>query len=389
MGDGPRPFSSVWLQHPTPPTEPPRRFPRDASRRLLRFARYLPGERVLSVLMVVLLILVSLGLGGPNGENQTARDESGSGEALANAPSLRFADPLPTQEPAISTESLAMADEAEQPRQAPSLNLVPPEEQTNTAGGLLPEHRLLTYYGFPGNDQMGILGEYDKDELLELLQETAAAYENADPSRPVLIGFEVIASVAQGEPQADGSYLMDTPSSVLDEYAEFTAENDILLFLDVQFGTRTVEEELEPLRPWLTQEHVHLALDPEFAVRDGQTPGLDIGQIDGEDVTFAQNWLVDLAEEHDLPPKVLIVHQFTLGMIENKDVIEPVKGVQLIIDSDGWGAPENKRVTYATTNSNHPIEFDGIKLFYQQDVPLMTPEEVLQLDPIPDLVIYQ
>ncbi|MGI8482942.1 MAG: hypothetical protein ACR2OU_01610, partial [Thermomicrobiales bacterium] len=30
-----------------------------------------------------------------------------------------------------------------------------------TASGLLPDNRLLLYYGFPGNDRMGILGEYE------------------------------------------------------------------------------------------------------------------------------------------------------------------------------------------------------------------------------------
>jgi hypothetical protein len=36
-----------------------------------------------------------------------------------------------------------------------------------------------------------------------------------------------------------------------------------------------------------------------------------------------------------------------------------------------------------------PIEYHGVKLFYKQDVPLMTAEEILDLDPVPDLVIYQ
>src|SRR5699024_5755674 len=142
-----------------------------------------------------------------------------------------------------------------------------------------------------GDPNMGILGEYEMDRLLELLREQAAEYEAVDPSRPVRIGFEVIASVAQQEPQNDGSWLLDAPSSLLDTYADFAEENDILLFFDAQIGRRTVSTEVEGLRPWLERPHVHLALDPEFGMRKGQVPGDHIGQIDGADVTWTQQYL--------------------------------------------------------------------------------------------------
>src|SRR5690242_12328852 len=55
---------------------------------------------------------------------------------------------------------------------------------------LLPRYRLLSYYGFPTNDRMGILGAYDPDTLLAKLQDQAAAYQDADPSRPIMPVFE-------------------------------------------------------------------------------------------------------------------------------------------------------------------------------------------------------
>lgn len=203
------------------------------------------------------------------------------------------------------------------------------------------------------------------------------------------IAFEVIASVAQQEPQADGSYLLDAPSALLDEYTEFTAENDILLFFDLQIGRRTVQTEVEGLQRWLQNEHVHLALDPEFAMAEGEIPGTHIGSVKAEDITWTQNYLAELTSSLGLPPKVLVVHQFTESMITEKDQLAPVGGVQLVIEFDGWGTPDLKRTGYAATITQMPVEYNGIKLFYGQDQPLMTPQDVLDLSPIPDLIIYQ
>ena len=38
---------------------------------------------------------------------------------------------------------------------------------------------------------------------------------------------------------------------------------------------------------------------------------------------------------------------------------------------------------------DEPVEFGGVKLFYRQDVPMMTAQEILALVPAPDVIIYQ
>jgi hypothetical protein len=362
---------------------------------LLTIAPRLPAERTLSMIVVIVLVLGSFWFAAPRGAavDDLPLDELAFNEATA-VPTLEYEDVEAPPAPTVSTDSLTIVDSGktkatETPASPPSLNLPQQPAEANTPGGIFPHNRVLTFYGFPGNDQMGILGQYQPEDLLERMREQAAEYEEADPTRPVLIAMEVIASVAQAEPQADGSYLLDASAEILDQYTEFAEENDILLIFDVQIGYRTVEAEVEGLRPWLEKPFVHLAIDPEFAMRDGQIPGDHIGQIDGADVTWAQNYLVDLTTELGIPPKFLIVHQFLESMIENKDTIEMVKGVQLVIDSDGFGPPSDKRNTYGVTNSANPIEYNGVKLFYDQDKPLMTPNEVLALDPVPDLIIYQ
>lgn len=396
MAEGPKPFSSEWITAPPQEPEPPHLFSDRIRIAISAVAAKLPGERSLSIWVVLIMVLGSLWMAGPQG--QAHLDELAALQVDATpTPVIDWQrEGAGSSSASISKESLDVAEDPGSLETAqaspPQLQLEPAqttESATLTPDGLLPEYRILTFYGFPGDANMGILGEYDKETLLEQLREQAAAYEAADPSRPVLIGMEVIASVAQKEAQPDGSYLLDTPSEVLDEYAAFTAENDILLFLDVQIGRRTVQAEVEGLRPWLELPHVHLALDPEFAMREGELPGEHIGQIDATDIAFSQQYLANLSAEMGIPPKVLIVHQFIESMIENKDQVTPVAGVQLVIDSDGWGTPDDKRATYDAVIGCCPIEFDGVKLFYQQDVPLMTPEEVLGLDPVPDVIIYQ
>ena len=393
MAGRPKPFSSDWITAPRPEPRPPRLFPDRVRATITAVARRLPDERPMAIWVVLVLAIGSLIFANPQRQaqlNQLAMLEQGA----TPTPVIDWG----TQETgssaaSISTEQLDVADESESVEPTPpqlQLGLEEtPQAEPLTPDGLLPEHRILTFYGFPDNENMGILGQYDKQRVLELLREQAAAYEAADPSRPVLIAFEVIASVAQKEPQADGSYLLDTPSAVLDEYAAFAEANDILLVLDVQIGRRTVQAEIEGLRPWLEKPFVHLALDPEFAIREGEIPGEHIGQIDATDIALTQRYLVDLTTELGLPPKVLIVYQFHYTVIENKGQVEPMPGVQLVIDADGWGTPAEKRATYDVVIGQQPIEFHGLKLFYQQDVPLMTPEEVVDLEPSPDLIIYQ
>ncbi|MGI9254591.1 MAG: hypothetical protein ACR2J8_12650, partial [Thermomicrobiales bacterium] len=82
--------------------------------------------------------------------------------------------------------------------------------QTVAMGGLLPANRILAYYGHPHDENMGILGEYELADLLATLREEAARYETADPARPVIPAFEVIATVAQNWPTESGHFLLDT-----------------------------------------------------------------------------------------------------------------------------------------------------------------------------------
>jgi hypothetical protein len=86
---------------------------------------------------------------------------------------------------------------------------------------------------------------------------------------------------------------------------------------------------------------------------------------------------------------MLLVHQFNWYTIPDKEDVGIVPGVQLVMECDGFGTPEEKLETYGVIITQSQIEYNGFKLFYEQDNPLMAPAEVLALDPVPDIVIYQ
>jgi len=388
--EGPTPFSSAWVRSPARPAAVRPRFVLPA---------WVPSERTLAGSLVLALVLVVALIAG-SARAPAAGVGGGSEAALLAA----FPDPSGTAAPAAAPGATATATSIAVPTEpaapAPTATYVPAPlvgspvaaySSRQFDGALFPTYRILTYYGHPLDSNMGILGEYPKEELLQLLRVEAANYEAVDPTRPVVPAFEIIATVAQRDPGADGTYLLNTDPEVIQEYIDFAAANDILVFLDVQVGRRGVAAEIEQVRRFLDEPHVHLAIDPEFGVKDGETPGLHIGEVTADDVRYAQEQLVAISREFGIPPKVLIVHQFREDMIVDKPRIEPVAGVQWVLDADGFGAPELKTEVYniLVRDEQPRPEFAGIKLFYKQDEPLMTPSQVLALDPSPDLIIYQ
>lgn len=270
-----------------------------------------------------------------------------------------------------------------------------PAGQTLAAGaedesdGPLKRYRLVAYYGTPLSELMGVLGEYEPEEMMERLNEQARAYSVADPERPAVPTIELIASIAQRDPGPDGLYVSQTPPEVIEEYARLAEENGALLILDVQLGRATVMEEMEVLRPFLERPYVHLAIDTEYSVEDGQVPGQDLGTVDGSEIAEAAQYLDRMVEEKNLPDKILMVHQFESGIVTNKEFIEPTANVEVVLHADGFGAPEDKIAKYRTLVRDEAIQYGGFKLFYTQDSRVMTPEEVLMLDPAPAVVTYQ
>jgi hypothetical protein len=255
-------------------------------------------------------------------------------------------------------------------------------------GALFPDHRVVAYYGNPLSRGMGILGELRPETMMDRLERQAAAYQAADTATKVIAALELVATVAHPEPGA-GLYRGRMPDAVIERVARWADSRHMLLILDIQPGRARVADEVRALLPWLRRPYVHLALDPEFAMRRGEIPGKQIGTMDAGDVNASIRLIADLVRREGLPPKMLVVHRFTRAMLTHASAIAPDPNVQVVIDMDGFGPPRLKRSSYAAWVAAQPVQFAGFKLFYRYDRPLMPPADVLRLAPVPHLVIYQ
>ncbi|GAC1326486.1 MAG: lipoprotein [Chloroflexota bacterium] len=264
-----------------------------------------------------------------------------------------------------------------------------PTVDPNPLRPLLPEHRIVAYYGNPLASQMGILGELAPADMLKKLEAQAAQYQAADRTRTVLPALELVTPAAQSDAGEDATYRARMRPDLIEQVAGWADSAHALLILDVQIGRSSVPEEVNVLLPYLRRPNVHLALDPEFAMPPGKVPGAVVGTMDAATVNGAISTLSQLVRENNLPPKILIIHRFTDDMVTHSADIHPDPNVQVIITMDGFGNPALKLAQYEEYVHRQGVQFAGIKLFYHHDVPLLTPDVLVDLEPFPDLVIYQ
>jgi hypothetical protein len=261
-------------------------------------------------------------------------------------------------------------------------------------GAVLPQKRIVAYYGNPLSKKMGALGEYPKDEMLRRLKEETARWQAADPAVPVQPALHLIAVVAQGTPGKSGKYRMIMPDEIINRVYGWAKEANALLFIDIQTGHDDIRELLPRFEWILKNPDVHLGMDPEFnLIASGKVPGTKIGTYDAVDVNYVTGYLSGIVKKYNLPPKVLTIHRFTRKGVTNCRSILLRPEVQIVMNMDGWGAPWLKRDSYKAYVVAEPVQFTGFKLFYHNDTkkgdPLLTPREVLRLNPKPMYIQYQ
>ena len=260
-------------------------------------------------------------------------------------------------------------------------------------GAVLPYNRIVAFYGNLYSKRMGILGELPKDEMLKKLQGEVANWQAADPTTKTIPALHYIAVTAQTKPGKANLHRLRMPFKQIDTILNWAKSIDALVFLDVQVGHSNIKDEVTALETYLKLPNVHLGIDPEFSLKNGHIPGTKIGTFDAKDINDAIDILANLVRENNLPPKVLVVHRFTQGMVTNYKNIKIVPEVQVVMDMDGFGDKILKRSTYLRYIYKEPVQFTGFKLFYKNDNKnnwkMYTPEELLKFTPKPIYIQYQ
>ncbi len=262
------------------------------------------------------------------------------------------------------------------------------------AGALLPFNRIIAYYGNLYSKKMGVLGEYPEAEMFAKLETEVKKWEVADPTTRVIPALHYIAVVAQANAGTDGKYRARMPDKEIDKVMAMAEKINAIVFLDIQVGFSTLQVEVPYFEKYLKLPNVHLGVDPEFSMKGNIRPGKVVGTLDATDINFSADYLAKLVKENNLPPKVLIVHRYTQKMMTNYQNIKPLPEVQILMHMDGWGGKAKKINTYKQFVQKEPVQFTGFKLFYKNDVfdpgaVLMTPEDLLKLNPQPSYIQFQ
>ncbi|HTN06357.1 hypothetical protein [Agriterribacter sp.] len=342
-------------------------------------------RRVTLLMCLFAFVLLSAGCGQSFSETDQVKDTSAI--QLQEDVSVKQHTPAPIDTALYDQKNIALAN-------GDSSGLWPVNAPYPLPGAIFPFKRVVSYYGNLYSKRMGILGELPPAEMLAKLKGEVDKWEAADTTTKVLPALHYIAVTAQESPGKGGKYRLRMPFHQVDSVLSMAEKIDAITFLDVQVGLSTLQEEIPQLEKYLIMPDVHLGVDPEFSMKGGQRPGTVIGTFNADDINYVTGYLADLVKKYNLPPKILVVHRFTQGMVTNYKQIKTRPEVQIIMDMDGWGLQARKINTYRQYIYKEPVHYTGFKIFYKNDFRepnsrTMTPEEVLQLKPRPIYIQYQ
>ena len=261
-------------------------------------------------------------------------------------------------------------------------------------GGLLMfeagfSRRLVAMYGHPSTPGLGVLGEQSAEEGVERLRTIAEGYD-ADGA-VVLPTFEIIATVASARPGADGDYSAETTRAEIRPWVETAAANGMYVILDLQPGRTDYLTQAKIYEEFLRLPNVGLAVDPEWRLKPNEVHLRQIGTVDAAEINQVVEWLAGIVREEALPQKLLILHQFRLQMITNRHLVETPPELAVLIHMDGQGPVTDKFNTWNLLTNQPDAEqfYWGWKNFYDEDSPMATTEQVLELTPLPLYVSFQ
>lgn len=280
-------------------------------------------------------------------------------------------------------------------------------------GAVLPTHRIVAFYGIPGAEPTGPAYTLSADMLAQLRSQ-GAAYQQIDPAHPVDEGIDLVVSVPDGFPGPNQTYSHHVDADTIQQYIDFCQQNNLLLFLDLNIGQAPVMDEVNFFLPYLEKySFVHMAIDPEwmFPRHDG-IPGTNLSNVRASDLNPVIEALAAIPMKYHVPRKILILHQYRgdgdglanpydagqAEIADKRDIqSDPRVDVVIHVDSVGGyvGDHADKEMQYSEWVKDdmakyHNFKYGGFKLFYHLEAStgLMTPQEVLAMNPAPMIVTY-
>ncbi|HLW37118.1 MAG TPA: hypothetical protein VKR99_01690 [Candidatus Eremiobacteraceae bacterium] len=252
---------------------------------------------------------------------------------------------------------------------------------------LFPAYRVVAFYGAPGVPNMGILGAGTARHEGAALAQRALLFEQK--RRAVLPAFELIATMAQRWPGLNHCYCAHQDDATIRSYLKEARRLHGLLILDVQPGRAEFLPEVRRYEAFLAQPDVGLAMDSEWRMDAAQMPGDAIGHVNAREINAVSSYLAGIVRRHRLPQKLLVIHQFAAYMIDDRQAVTPHPELAITFHIDGFGSRAVKLKTYHDLASSHGRFFNGLKLFFEQDLDMFSVREVLAFRPVPDLITYQ
>jgi hypothetical protein len=307
---------------------------------------------------------------------------SAAAAALAAALAGCGAEKAPSSAPPPSDPAASSPAPPEPVESAPAQKI---HELPQGGTKIFPDYRVVAYYGTAGNATLGVLGEGSPDRMLPRLRSVARGFAG---DRQVQVAYELIATVAQAKPGADGDYSRMIEEAAIARYVDQARRNRVLVILDLQPGRGNFLPQAKRMERFLVQPHVGLALDPEWRLPPGKVPGRTIGRVGSAEVNQVSAYVSGLVERHNLPEKLFVLHQFRSSMLPDVHKIVKRPGLALVQHVDGFGTRSEKDATWRRLR--RPRQFHmGYKLFYDEDINRYGARDVLKFKPVPDLVSFQ
>ena len=260
-------------------------------------------------------------------------------------------------------------------------------------GGLVlfPDRVFVASYGNPSGPALGVLGERDVQGSIAYTKDLASQYDGLfGEDVQVQPAFEIIVTIASAGPEPTGDYSRREDLDLVTEWVDAATEEGLYVVLDLQPGRTDFLTQAKEVEELLIRPNVGLALDPEWRLKPDQVHLQQIGTVTTAEVNQVSEWLAGLVVEHNLPQKLLIIHNFRLAMLTEREDLVDHPELATMVHVDGQGAQPAKDATYEVITSAGPdFLWWGWKNFYDEDVGLRSPQDTAAVEPQPNFISYQ